>query len=690
MRTASTIDATEKLIIRLKGNNLKSKTILEYEKDSTFIPLDDVDEIRGIDWTKSLKRFKYANFGLTPLASTIKFNVINKLGEYSPGSGTSKDNVLDIDTRIRLKSGYVVPDNESCDITTVFPLDSPLDSFTFNTIFSASGGDHIELDIDNTDGNTEDFFNDLFDPLYDASTYDAETYTHDAYFVSTVDNAEDGIVAYDRLSVTANTTKGTIYYRAVSDRALAEANDNDSTFWINGGTTVNGTRTIIVSEPFDNRFFQIAIVFDATSWTEDIQITNIVATGGTSFEIVYTDVYHLDTPKYNEPSTPIIPTVTCSGRDIFKRAIETEVNLKNISGDTLDEIVKDISDSVGLKYTASSIDDLSLFNIRTLTDGLGEPKKVVDIFEFIMQIINKESAIKYRMFLEYDAIENENILFIKPKPDPTSADFVFNYRHYQSLGSKSRNYDKLLKRLTVLNKQEVSDKEELLILTNHVTTGTKIMSWVGDAEYKRYTTVINSGDGVVTLTEVNPTNIEFEITGTSIDVTITIFGNRWTSPPSFEGESINNNNMINNQGITSRLINPLVISDDEAKDIAEGFLSEFGSPINEIGSVKWPYMHLLMELNDTLLIWSRFIFEDNIYNITGIKYHWDSAPKPGDSTFFNLDDTGVDFSDLAPNGFIYDDVLKYDIGFIYDMALGPQATEDDVDLTKYKNDISFI
>ena len=222
------------------------------------------------------------------------------------------------------------------------------------------------------------------------------------------------------------------------------------------------------------------------------------------------------------------------------------------------------------------------------------------------------------------------------------------------------------------------DAEVNLDSATYTTTGTKTLSWSDTyggqtAEAKRYQVTVNSGDAVVTLNDVQPTNISFVITGSSIDVSIGVWGNRWNTEPSFEGEYISHTNMTNNKGITSRIINPLVISDAECHDIAEGFIDDYGTVNFETNNVKWPYLNLMPEINDMQLLWSRWTYTDDLYYINSISYHWDNSRTPSDSTDFKLDDSGLNFSDVS--SFIYDDIIDYDTGYVYDMAHGVGATE---------------
>ena len=70
----------------------------------------------------------------------------------------------------------------------------------------------------------------------------------------------------------------------------------------------------------------------------------------------------------------------------------------------------------------------------------------------IMQIANKStgSEARYQMYTAYDDTFDDNILFLQQIPTNLVADFVFNFNHYISISNRQENYDKALKRITVI------------------------------------------------------------------------------------------------------------------------------------------------------------------------------------------------------------------------------------------------
>jgi len=95
----------------------------------------------------------------------------------------------------------------------------------------------------------------------------------------------------------------------------------------------------------------------------------------------------------------------------------------------------------------------------------------------------------------------------------------------------------------------------------------------------------------------------------------------------------------------------------------------------------------------------RNIFETDLYYIVGIKHKW--SFQGGESTSFNLEDSGLNWEDVY-DGFIYDSGLYrtpgntgqeaidliYDIGLVYDMDFGPNASPDDI-ITTSRNEYIY-
>jgi len=673
-REASTSARTEEIVNNLISPNIQAEVYLEVYDNGSWQVIEDIDIERGIDWTESGKKLKFSNFALTPLPGTISFSVYNENGKYFPGSGTTSENLFDIDTKVRLKAGYILDDgstsSESLNLNDI--AGETIKSFFFGT--EHSGGTVI-LDSDNVSGATH--FAPEFLPLYDSVNYGSTTYTPDAYTVQTYDTNVIGLESFDKITVTANNTAGKIYYRTFDDPNLIST--SNFTSWIYGADTIDGTQEIDFTDIDNERFIQVAVLYDGITWSSNYIISDITVYTISKFEVLYTSVYYLDNPSFTDPKAPIMPMISCKGRDTYRKAIGIDIKYSDVNGLFIDDIIKSICDKVGIAYTATSIADLSSFGARTtLTVGNTDVVKAENLLDQCMQVINTTG---YVMYTEYDSDTDDNVLYVQPRPEIDDTTGVFNYLNYENIGSVAKNSGKILQRITAITDNNTTDEEVQLDVEAISSTGSKSLTWSGNAAYKRLT-VDKPDDITVSNLSVNPTSISFDVDSVTGTVTVTAYGNKWSSTnPKYEGEGMNWDNMANLNGTTARLENPLFISDAECKSVSDSFVNQFGTPVFEAKNLKWPYLNLITELNDAQMMWRRFVggsSADQIYIVTKIKHHFDKNKTPNHYTQFDLDDSGFAYSDLGD--FIYDDIMDYDKGFVYDMGIStPLSTNDEID-----------
>jgi hypothetical protein len=762
-RSASTDDRTEEIIGLLSSDRCKALMKLYVKRNGAWLHVDDLDTASGIRINKSAKKYAYANYNLTPVTSTISFQVVNEQGKYSEGSGDTMAGLFDLDTEVQVRGGYLLDTETDISYNVPFASGGTLTLYLYRTeVF----GGYIRTTPTNL--ITDDYLQNYFDVYYDTVPYGSTTYTPAAYVLFKKELTDDPseIESLTSFVITCNTTKGNILYKTTET-------DDPLLPWTSAGATVNGTKTVTLSG--NNNLLYVAIIFDGISWSDDIRVTALTINYRSKYEELYKENFYLDSPSFNEPRAPGIPRVSCDGRDIYKRAIETDINIADLSsGVYVDALVKSICDNIGIQYNSTSIADLTGFGKRTLKNGYNAGVKAEELFADIMQIVNKGTS-RYQMYLEYDSVLDANILFIQPFVPDYDVSFVFDFRNYNSLGDKRKNYDKLLKRMTVLNEDRIPNEEVQLDTDTVNGAGTLTLSWSGNAENKRITT---SGVGSATITTVTPTSIIITYTGATALV-ITAYGTKWQGkigdlqfiggtaqtdlndgrftgkytggvnanyavkittagtpdkfkvstnggvsfpgaeisisgneqlvanginvtfnattghtlnsqwrtsialdPPMAEGEFLDFDNYKTNRGQTFKEINPLVLSTSEASSIAESFITRYAEPVNEARSIEYPFLNLLLEQNDRVLLWSRFVFLTNIYYNTGMSYFWSQVK---DSSSFTCEDSGLDFSDTG--SFLYDRFysfgdsfsLKYDIGYLYDMQDGPTATSDATD-----------
>jgi hypothetical protein len=681
-REASTSARSEEIILQLTSPNSRGAVKLEAysETDAAYEVINDLDVTKGVDWTEAGKKEKYANFGLTPLPGTIKFNVINKNGKFSDGSGTRFEGRIAQETKVRLSAGHILSTGADAVETAIDLNDTSgllIGSYYHNTVYTSdTSNDFVEMQDGNSVSATGDIhFKDRIN-FYDALNYDSATYSIDAYTVQTYDTGGEDYESISKFVANCNNTKGEIFYRFFND--YNEVGESLYDQWTSGGATVDGNKTVTVSSK--KRFMQVAIVYDGlSSWNQDLRLNDITVTSQSFVEFIFTSVYYLDRPKFTDPAAPDMPVIVCSGRDAYKRAVGTDINISDLStfgtagGTPIDDVIRDVCDKINISYSSTSIDDLFEFPLRTWANGV-QNIKADKVFEYCMQILNKTG---YLMYLEYDSTLDDNIMFITAKPTSSVAEGALNFQNYISIGDTSKNSDRLLNRLTVLTSSESIADEGLLGSDSYTTNGTKTIVWAsGNREFKRL--VISPLDNVTVSDLVfTPSSATFTLSGIVGTIYADVYGSAWSGDtPTAEGEAADATNHLNSKGVTTKLVNPLIISNAEAKDTAESFVSDYGTPFIEARSLTWPYMNLFWRLRDQLFLWRRFIFTNDVFFITKIQHHWDSASTPNEWTVYNLEDSGFDSADPEWD----DDVTKWDRGFVWDMGIStPLSTDAEID-----------
>ncbi len=399
-------------------------------------------------------------------------------------------------------------------------------------------------------------------------------------------------------------------------------------------------------------------------------------------DLVFRSAYYIDDTNENVNGLSI-DTINITARDGYKYAIEKDVTLFSLSGGrAVDVILKEVCDQVGIAYSSTSIDS----GLGTITTSLNYEKEVKadDVFKDLMYFLNRD-GVSYQMYLAWDDTENDNVLFVKPIPTLYEVEWGMSTNEVMSVGSIKKNQKQFLQRISVADESQVLSDKEQLGTANYTTTGSKTISWSGDATAKFIHININSGTYNITIDDVTPTQIDFTLSGT-FDIDVTIDGNRYDSTsPNSEGEYFNSANIKNNDGQTARLISPLFYSSSICKSIAKGLTNKFGSPSRQISGIVYPFNNTFLQINDSVFPFIRNRFTNDIYYIIGLTHKWSLKDE---STSIDLQDSGRDWEDVYTSGFIYDSdpALQYDIGFLYDMFLSPNAKEAEVQ-ADYENNV---
>jgi len=362
----------------------------------------------------------------------------------------------------------------------------------------------------------------------------------------------------------------------------------------------------------------------------------------------------LDEPKFIDPPGSEMSNVEITGRNAWKRSLKSKINLENINGKYLHEVIKLVADQANLTYTGSSIADLTSYGARTLTGGLGDQIEVEKIYEKIMQIIGKD----YRMWMD----EN-NILFVTQKRSDYAVDIVYNHRHYIK-AKESNQSDKQLQRVTAFNEKRVLDEVTTLGNDTFATDGDHEISWVNAAIAKYWEKTINSGNLDITAVEFDDANKKaiFTLSGAG-SIIITVKGCEFDgAAPAYYGEAVDVDNLENNNGNRVQLTNELLISMAETQAVAERHIEDFGTPAFDI-DIDYAYLDSLTQASDQALVVSEDLFYNQIFQVISIIYKIGSETEK--TAEFELHDTGRTFYDI-----VYDLDLYGNIGFNWQFGIG--------------------
>jgi hypothetical protein len=678
MKSASTPERTEEILYDIVGGS-RSKPVakLEYSQDqgSSFTEFDD---IKTIDYSTSNNSNQYSKFLLVPPAKTMGASFDNKEEKYSPGSGGEFDGVLKRNLLVKPSFGYQMQDETEYTQSIAASSYSILyhtkvsGSSIVNDIVSASS-------FTNLPGVTDSWL------FYDGQNYDSGTYSPEGYWLSTVKNYTDPFNTLEliKLTMTSTTTDVHVYYR--SSDIQNDLTNNTKSFTSLGECAV-GVNNFTLPDIKD-RYFQIAIVFDTSIWGVG-DISDISVTYTTRYEFFEAGQYLVDNPTFTSSFGSYGASI--SARDKFKKALETKVSSPSYTSSTdVAKIIRDAADRSGIPhfdgveliadtgYTVIIADDDNFKNINALK-----------LFNECMTYLNWKNN-DYRLELNTDG---QLQLVIKDSTVST-ADWQLDYRYNLLSLSKQYESENLTQRITVLSKSHTVNAETQLATATYNTTQTgTTLSWANDAIYKRIEVDVNSGDGVFTLNVTENDSINFDITGTSIDVTVTVFGDELQASPPNVGESIYWNNQENKDGITHQVINRLIQSDDEARDVAKSLTDTYGNP-EFVVTARLPYNPLL-ELGDRLLIWEKYTNTNTIYRVDSINVSY-SANGASLYQTLKLTDLGTDMTDVnwdrnnVINGGTQEGVddIDRDSGYIWDQGLG--LVDEDTNDYSNRKEVQF-
>lgn len=370
----------------------------------------------------------------------------------------------------------------------------------------------------------------------------------------------------------------------------------------------------------------------------------------------------IDQPEFDETSVKI------TGRDYLKKALETEISMPELSSVNIASAITYVFDRCGVPYNISTWDTTA--EVITVNSTFAEQLNGISgwkALDYCMDALNAGND-DWRLKTE----SNGNISLKNIQEASAEADYAINYFYNIESVAKNFDSDKQLQRITVANKEIVTNPEALFkTYIGNTASGNLHCTYGTTAVYVSYRDTYNS---IYTENARSNTGIDFSLTGGSA-YEIKIYGchpkNLTTGQVWAErGHGLNT---VRNDGMTYKTINP-ILNQARCTDLANYLINLWGDPAKKVNlSMRSnPYL----ELNDSVLVLDKYTATDDIYIINQITEKWED-PSLVDN--YELTDRGVnlglfvwDRNGMTEGG----DDIQYDTGFSWDQDIFLLSSDD--------------
>jgi len=658
MKQAGTGTTTEILLYDVIGGASPKPIIkTEYYSDavSTWIPFDYDLESRSIEISTENKR--YQSYSFMPPVKTMNM-VINNYGQlYSTGAGDAKSSILKKNLPIRCFSGYEL--NTSSTASVVDDLTN-LSKY----VHAQTSGTAVTLDISSYTGTMAPG---VLSPLYGATVYSGATYAYPGYYGKTFrlfDYEKPGNIA-----IQVNSNKFSFKYREGKTKNFVNAP------WSNFATLSTGTNNFSLSKHRDVNYIETITRFNTNVWSTADEINNITMDYSSYGLLFKRGTYILDEPIYADK-------VNATGRDKLRKALETEINSPKLTEvKTVQSRFTEVLDRCNIDYDTNDWDTISTTaSIANAT--IAETLNNTSAWKFCDLLMDAINAGSDDIYFRFD---EDGKAVIKKLETDKETDWVTHYKFNIENVSKNFDSETQLQRVTCVNKDITVEAEELLktAITGSAVSSSLHVTYGTTAMYVRYT---DSLGGIVSETNRTNTAIDFEVKEGQPH-TILIYGcHPKNITDQIWAEAGNAENILNNNGSTYKRINPFMDS-VKAKAYADYIISRNADPKYKMTVTQ--QANPLLEVGiDNIMVFDKYTFTDNIYGLNSISEKWNN---PSLKESIVLRDRGFDLGALIWDRNGYDpgiNDLKWDIGFTWDLDLGPNATEDPTDYEN-KKEVQF-
>lgn len=281
-------------------------------------------------------------------------------------------------------------------------------------------------------------------------------------------------------------------------------------------------------EPEEDRYFQgqkIKIVASYINRGELLDEDDEAILNEGDAEILATDVlfsvtwiYYIDEVVFGNESDPEEESITINCSSVYKRVMDGDYIFKDLSGLRLDEVLKDALDQNEVPYSATSIDQTTDYDTRTLDDAPGTAVSADETISKIMQILQARGKTNYEIYPKYDATFEDMIIFLKPYPTDLEVDFAYTDNKITSAGTLKKNQNRRLRRFSVFS-EEPKFTPRILLASGTYAVGDHVVS-LGSFDSAKRKIIKTGGDGVVSSPLLTADSFSFTVSGASVDLEI--------------------------------------------------------------------------------------------------------------------------------------------------------------------------
>ena len=669
MKSALTNTITETILYdNVDGEVSKPLIQTQYLTNGTFVDFNTDLESRILEISNENDAVEVYNF--MPPVKKFNMTINNFEQKYSPDNTASPfSGILKKNLEVRAWSGY--------ELTYGIGTTTDIDDFSTNVKFvhTQELNGSICPDVTSFSGTMSPFAE--LGVLYDGSSYSSTTYAYPGYYHKRMNSAYFH-PELNTFKLITSSNKMKVKYRTSKHPDLYGAAFNEYT------TLATGTNTFNLSSPIGHRYLDYIVRFENPNWATSICFNTASLESTNRAEMFKQGTFLIDDPKFNGAK------VNVSGRDAIRRALETEINLPVINNLNSNTVLTKIFDRCNISYDTSTWYEVATTISYTQDNSISGWKAC----DYVMDAINAgDDDIRLNI--------NENGKpEVKKIPTDIEADFSLHYKFNQENLSKSSDTKKQIQRITVMpNNYQVSPELTMGNFTGttsgnvhivyptiaHYSSGEYTSATVGAGSTKAiYVRYIDNNNNILLETDRSQTSIDFTVSGTAYDITILGSAVQTESNTGYQ-ERGNSNNIINGNGSTYKRVNPFINDNTTRKALADYCINLMGDPKKKITATM--RANPLCELNDNLMVFSKYDYTDDIYGLVSIMERWSN---PGLEHTFELKERGFNLG-----SFIYDrngkyqgvNDTKWDTNFIWDQDLGPNATAD---TTNYRKKVGFL